>query len=93
MKPTQRAPGSQRTPARTGPTLYRKSGFAEEGRLTKQYRRASGELWDAIVMGMLLVKPSMPTQNAAYEVRPPLQLTDGSVQLPAAVLKVVLVSA
>jgi hypothetical protein len=44
-------------------------------------------------MGMLLVKPSMPTQNAAYEVRPPLQLTDGSVQLPAAVLKVVLVSA
>jgi RimJ/RimL family protein N-acetyltransferase len=34
--------------------LYRKSGFAEEGRLTRQYRRASGELWDAIVMGMLL---------------------------------------
>ena len=34
--------------------LYRKSGFAEEGHLTKQYRRASGELWDAIVMGMLL---------------------------------------
>jgi RimJ/RimL family protein N-acetyltransferase len=34
--------------------LYRKSGFAEEGHLTKQYRRASGELWDAIVMGLLL---------------------------------------
>jgi RimJ/RimL family protein N-acetyltransferase len=34
--------------------LYRKSGFAEEGHLTRQYRRASGELWDAIVMGMLL---------------------------------------
>jgi RimJ/RimL family protein N-acetyltransferase len=34
--------------------LYRKSGFAEEGRLTRQYRRASGELWDAIVMGLLL---------------------------------------
>jgi len=34
--------------------LYRKSGFAEEGRLTKQYRRASGELWDAMVMGLLL---------------------------------------
>jgi RimJ/RimL family protein N-acetyltransferase len=34
--------------------LYRKSGFVEEGRLTRQYRRASGELWDAIVMGLLL---------------------------------------
>jgi RimJ/RimL family protein N-acetyltransferase len=34
--------------------LYRKSGFAEEGRLAKQYRRASGELWDAFVMGLLL---------------------------------------
>ena len=34
--------------------LYRKCGFAEEGRLTKQYRRASGELWDAMVMGLLL---------------------------------------
>ena len=37
-----------------GIALYRKSGFVEEGRLTRQYRRASGELWDAIVMGMLL---------------------------------------
>jgi RimJ/RimL family protein N-acetyltransferase len=34
--------------------LYRKSGFAEEGRRPGQYRRASGELWDSIVMGMLL---------------------------------------
>src|SRR5262249_21631160 len=34
--------------------LYRKCGFAEEGRLTKQYWRASGELWDAMVMGLLL---------------------------------------
>ena len=34
--------------------LYRKSGFAEEGRRPGQYRRASGELWDAIVMGMML---------------------------------------
>ena len=38
----------------TAIALYRRSGFAEEGRLTRQYRRASGELWDAIVMGMLL---------------------------------------
>ena len=34
--------------------LYRKLGFAEEGRRVKQYRRASGELWDTIVMGRLL---------------------------------------
>ena len=34
--------------------LYRKSGFVEEGRRTKQYRRANGELWDSIVMGLAL---------------------------------------
>jgi ribosomal protein S18 acetylase RimI-like enzyme len=34
--------------------LYRKAGFVEEGRRARQYRRASGELWDAIVMGVAL---------------------------------------
>ena len=34
--------------------LYRKSGFTEEGRRVKQYRRASGELWDSLVMGLAL---------------------------------------
>jgi len=34
--------------------LYRKSGFVEEGRRVGQYRRASGELWDSIVMGLAL---------------------------------------
>jgi len=34
--------------------LYRKFGFVEEGRRVKQYRRASGELWDAVEMGLLL---------------------------------------
>ena len=34
--------------------LYRKFGFVEEGRRVKQYRRASGELWDSIDMGLLL---------------------------------------
>jgi L-amino acid N-acyltransferase YncA len=34
-----------------GIALYRRSGFTEEGRRVAQYRRASGELWDAIVMG------------------------------------------
>jgi ribosomal protein S18 acetylase RimI-like enzyme len=32
-------------------TLYRKFGFVQEGRRVQHYRRASGELWDAIVMG------------------------------------------
>jgi RimJ/RimL family protein N-acetyltransferase len=34
--------------------LYRKCGFVEEGRRTRQYRRASGELWDSIIMGLPL---------------------------------------
>jgi putative acetyltransferase len=37
-----------------GIALYRKCGFVEEGRRTRQYRRASGELWDTIVMGLEL---------------------------------------
>jgi RimJ/RimL family protein N-acetyltransferase len=34
--------------------LYRKFGFEEEGRREKQVRRANGELWDLIEMGLLL---------------------------------------
>ncbi len=34
--------------------LYRKAGFVVEGRRANQYRRASGELWDTIVMGLAL---------------------------------------
>jgi ribosomal protein S18 acetylase RimI-like enzyme len=34
--------------------LYRKFGFAEEGLRVKHFRRASGELWDLIEMGLLL---------------------------------------
>lgn len=35
--------------------LYRKFGFVQEGRRVKHYRRASGELWDTIDMGLLLL--------------------------------------
>lgn len=31
--------------------LYRGAGFVEEGRKLRHYRRANGELWDAILMG------------------------------------------
>ena len=34
--------------------LYRRCGFTEEGRRVRQYRRANGELWDSIVMGLPL---------------------------------------
>ena len=34
--------------------LYEKFGFVEEGRLVRHYRRSSGELWDAITMGLVL---------------------------------------
>ncbi len=34
--------------------LYRKLGFVEEGRRLKNCRRADGELWDSIEMGLLL---------------------------------------
>jgi RimJ/RimL family protein N-acetyltransferase len=34
--------------------LYRKFGFEEEGYRRKQMRRASGELWDLVEMGLLL---------------------------------------
>ena len=37
--------------------LYRKFGFVEEGRRVEQYRRANGELWDAIMMGLALDEP------------------------------------
>lgn len=34
--------------------LYRSTGFAEEGRRVKHYRRSNGELWDSVEMGLLL---------------------------------------
>ncbi|MGH9058844.1 MAG: GNAT family N-acetyltransferase, partial [Acidimicrobiales bacterium] len=37
-----------------GLALYTRAGFVEEGRLRRHYRRRNGELWDAILMGLLL---------------------------------------
>ena len=34
--------------------LYEKFGFVEEGRRVKHFRRANGELWDSVEMGLLL---------------------------------------
>jgi RimJ/RimL family protein N-acetyltransferase len=34
--------------------LYRRLGFAEEGLLRRHYERRNGELWDAVMMGLVL---------------------------------------
>jgi ribosomal-protein-alanine N-acetyltransferase len=39
--------------------LYRSRGFVEEGRLVRHYRRQSGEVWDAVIMGLQL-DPTIP---------------------------------
>ena len=44
--------------------LYRKAGFVEEGRRIRHYRRANGELWDAVVMGLALEGPRQPDGEA-----------------------------
>ncbi|HEV8649497.1 MAG TPA: GNAT family N-acetyltransferase [Actinomycetes bacterium] len=43
-----------------GIALYEKFGFEREGYLRRHYRRRSGELWDAVVMGLLLPEPGSP---------------------------------
>jgi len=57
--------------------LYRRHGFVEEGLLHRHYRRRNGELWDAVVMGLVLDHtspgssvPSSPTQGAEAPRRP-----------------------
>ena len=46
--------------------LYKKFGFVSEGRLARHYRRASGELWDSIEMGLVLdtTSPGSPHPDA-----------------------------
>ncbi len=38
--------------------LYRRHGFVEEGLLRRHYRRRNGELWDALVMSLVLDEAS-----------------------------------
>lgn len=46
--------------------LYRKFGFEQEGYLRKHWRRSNGELWDTIVMGLVL-DDAAPEDHAARE--------------------------
>jgi putative acetyltransferase len=41
-----------------GRHLYRRHGFVEEGVLRRHYPRRNGELWDAVVMGLVLDETS-----------------------------------
>jgi len=49
-----------------GLALYRRFGFAVEGRLVRHWRRRSGELWDAVQMGLVLdeTAPGSPFDDA-----------------------------
>lgn len=48
--------------------LYEKFGFEVEGLLRRHYPRSNGELWDALVMGLLLdPDPTDPTPDATLE--------------------------
>ena len=49
-----------------GLSLYRKFDFVVEGRQVRHYRRRSGELWDAITMGLVLdeTSPGSPYEDA-----------------------------
>jgi ribosomal protein S18 acetylase RimI-like enzyme len=46
--------------------LYRRFGFDVEGRRVRQYRRQNGELWDALLMGLVLddAAPGSPHPEA-----------------------------
>ncbi len=46
--------------------LYEKFGFVEEGHLRRHYRRRNGELWDSVVMGLVLDEgtPGGPSTDA-----------------------------
>ncbi|MDQ6726396.1 MAG: GNAT family N-acetyltransferase [Actinomycetota bacterium] len=50
--------------------LYRRHGFVEEGVLRRHYRRRSGELWDAVVMGLVLDETSPGSSLPSGDRRP-----------------------
>ncbi len=53
--------------------LYRSRGFTVEGRLRRQFRRANGELWDVVTMGLMLdtQSPGSPYPDAKDTTAPP----------------------
>ena len=45
--------------------LYRKFGFEEEGYLRRHWRRRNGELWDSVIMGLLIPENEAATSSGA----------------------------
>ncbi|MBA3432221.1 MAG: GNAT family N-acetyltransferase [Actinobacteria bacterium] len=43
--------------------LYRKFGFEEEGYLRRHWRRRNGELWDSVIMGLLIPENEAATSS------------------------------
>jgi RimJ/RimL family protein N-acetyltransferase len=64
--------------------LYRRSGFAVEGRRARHHRRRSGELWDAIVMGLTLdtSSPGSPHPDSGNLASPITGPTADTVRAP-----------
>ena len=48
-----------------GLRLYRRHGFVEEGVLRRHYPRRNGELWDAVIMGLVLDETSPGSPSPA----------------------------
>ena len=51
--------------------LYQRAGFVDEGVLRRHYRRRNGELWDAVVMGLVLDvdSPGRPASTADHALK------------------------
>ncbi len=45
--------------------LYEKAGFEKEGLFRKHYRRRNGELWDSLVMGLILDVSTRPPDRTS----------------------------
>ena len=58
MPPTHLVPRKSGAHRLAAIALYRRHGFAVEGYLHRHWRRRNGELWDAIVMGLLVDEPA-----------------------------------
>jgi RimJ/RimL family protein N-acetyltransferase len=62
--------------------LYARYGFRVEGTRRRHYRRRSGALWDAVLMGLILEERSAGGPGRSAD-RPPIVVPDGGIRGPA----------
>ena len=62
--------------------LYARFGFRVEGNRRRHYRRRSGALWDAVLMGLILDHTSAGGPGRPAD-RPPIVVPDGGISSPA----------